>query len=82
MHLYTKETKLYPSLNNANCCRDESKIQTLGPVARLIWKSINYWDDAECPGNKALMELPTKVRDELKGTDEEDSERFVVYRGL
>lgn len=54
--MYTLETDLYGSINNASCTRDRSKIKTLGPFVYLLYCSL-YTDSKEFTSNKEIKKL-------------------------
>ena len=40
--MYSYESNLYSSINTALCCKDRSKIPTLGPYACLLFWSVTW----------------------------------------
>ena len=70
LKLYSYETPLYGALNRANQCQDRSKINSLGPFAMLLYKTLWYPPTANVTKQKGKHGV--KWRDD----------RLTLYRGL
>lgn len=79
--IYTYQTDLYTSANNANCTRDSSKIMTLGPFICLLSKclGINSGESKLVQKIKTIEAIP---RPELDDTMYKGVNMLKLYRGL
>ena len=60
--VYTYETDVYPALNAANCTKDTTKIESLGPLAYLLSCSLKFWEDGRSTFGKEISKLPAQKR--------------------
>ena len=81
--IYTYETNLYGGLNYALQTKDKSKIQTFGPYACLLFRSLEFYGQSSPLTEINDKALEYRKHDELSETERKDDPRMTkVYRGL
>ena len=76
LKLYTYETPLYKTINEATCRKDRRAVPTLGPFAELLYCCVSTPPEANSKKQTELYQQALS-KEKIK-----DSDKITLYRGL